>query len=204
MDHQNQTITPASGLTVAVQAGGRSSRMGTDKSFVRFHGRPLIEVVLERVAGLGEETILITNKPEDYAYLDVPMFGDIYQDCGPLGGIYTAIHHTRHTNTLVVACDMPWLNRDLLAYMISIRDTADVVVPRWDKYPEPLHAIYSKACLDPIERNLQAQQLKITGFFGRVSVNFVERDVISQFDPDGRSFANVNTPDDLRDQTAVS
>ncbi len=190
------------GVTVAIQAGGKSSRMGTDKSFVLFQGRPLIEVVIERVAGLGAETILVTNKPDDYRHLGLPMVGDRYPDLGPLGGIHTAIYHAGQPYILVVACDMPWLNRDLLTYMIGIRDSADIVVPRWDKFPEPLHAIYSKACLEPIQHNLDAQQLKITGFFGRVSVNFVDRDTISRFDPDGRSFANVNTPDDLRDQQA--
>ena len=76
--------------------------------------------------------------------------------------------------------------------------TADVVVPRWQKHPEPLHAIYSKACLAPIETNLKAHRLKIAGFFDQVKVHFVERETIARFDPDGRSFANVNTPEDLR------
>jgi molybdopterin-guanine dinucleotide biosynthesis protein A len=125
------------------------------------------------------------------------MFSDVYPDHGSLGGIFTAVHYAAHPYTLVVACDMPWLNRPLLNYMISLRETADVVVPRWQKYPEPLHAVYSKACLAPIEENLQAQRLKITGFFGRVAVHFLERETIARFDRHGRSFANVNTPQDL-------
>ncbi|MBK8984525.1 MAG: molybdenum cofactor guanylyltransferase [Chloroflexi bacterium] len=183
--------------TVAIMAGGKSSRMGRDKSFVLFQGRPLIEVVIERVAGLGAETILITNKPADYAHLGLPMFSDVYPDCGPLGGIYTAVHHASHAYTLVVACDMPWLNRDLLQYQIGLRQQADVIVPRWDKFPEPLHAVYSRACLAPIETNLRAQMFKITSFFGRVTVRFVEREAIERLDANGRSFANLNTPEDL-------
>jgi molybdopterin-guanine dinucleotide biosynthesis protein A len=183
--------------TVAILAGGKSSRMGRDKSFVLFQGRPMIEGVKERVSGLGDELILITNKPTEYAHLGLPMFSDVYPDHGSLGGIFTAVHYAAHPYTLVVACDMPWLNRPLLNYMISLRETADVVVPRWQKYPEPLHAVYSKACLAPIEENLQAQRLKITGFFGRVAVHFLERETIARFDPLGRSFANVNTPEDL-------
>ncbi len=189
-------------LTIAIQAGGKSSRMGVDKSFVPFLGRPMIEVVRDRVAGLGDEVILITNNPEPYAYLDLPMFGDIYPESGPLGGIYTAIHHASHPHTLVVACDMPWLNRPLLEYMVGLRETADIIVPRWEKFPEPLHAIYSKACLEPIREKLEAQQLKITAFFGRVRLRFVDRPEIERFDPEGRSFANVNTPDDLAKQGA--
>ena len=170
-------------LTIAIQAGGKSSRMGTDKSFVPFLGRPMIEVVLERVAGLGDELIIVTNKPDDYAYLGLPIFGDDYPDTGPLGGIYTAVNHARYERTLVVACDMPWLNRPLLAYMVGLREAADVVVPRWDKFEK-----------------LEAGVLKITAFYGRVSLRFVEREEIARFDPEGRSFVNVNTPDDLAAQ----
>ena len=187
-------------LSIAIQAGGKSSRMGTDKSFVPFLGRPLIEVVRERVEGLGDELMIVTNKPDAYAYLGLPMFGDDYPDTGPLGGIHTAVRHGRHEHTLVVACDMPWLNRPLLEYMIGLRETADVVVPRWEKFPEPLHAIYSKACLEPMREKLEAGMLKITAFYGRVSLRFVEREEIARFDPEGRSFVNVNTPDDLAAQ----
>ncbi|MBK8905921.1 MAG: molybdenum cofactor guanylyltransferase [Anaerolineaceae bacterium] len=186
-------------LTVAIMAGGKSSRMGTDKSFVLFEGRPMIEVVRDTVAGLGDETLLITNKPAEYEQLHLPMVGDMYPDHGPLGGIFTAVHAATHPHTLVVACDMPWLNRPLLEYMIGLRQTADIIVPRWEKFPEPLHAIYSKTCLDPIEAKLKAQQLKITGFFGQVDVRFVERDEIERFDVDGRSFANINSPEDLEE-----
>lgn len=184
--------------TVAILAGGKSSRMGTDKSFVLFQGRPMIELVLERVHGLGDETILITNKPEAYAHLGVPMYSDVYLDHGSLGGIFTAVHYASHPYTLIVACDMPWLNRPLLAYMVALRETADIVVPRWEQYPEPLHAIYHKNCLPAIEENLKAGRLKITGFFGRVAVRFVERQEIEQFDENGRSFANLNTPEELQ------
>ncbi len=184
-------------LTVALQAGGKSSRMGRDKSFVPFQGRPMIEWVMERVAGLGRETILVTNKPDEYAQLGLPMVGDILPDKGPLGGIYTAIERASLPHVLIVACDMPWLNRPLLNHMISLRNEADVIVPRWDRFPEPLHAVYSKHCLGPIKKRLAADQLKITGFFGQVDVRFVDRDEIARFDPVGRSFANINTPDDL-------
>ncbi len=188
------------GLTVAIMAGGKSSRMGTDKSFVPFAGQPLIERVCDRVQGLGDELLLITNKPNDYTHLGLPMFTDEIPGCGPLGGIYTAVYRASNPHTLVVACDMPWLNQDLLRYMIGLRETADVVVPRWEKYPEPLHAIYSKACLAPIQEKLSGGQLKITGFFGQVAVRFVEREEIARWDRNGRSFTNVNTPDDINNE----
>lgn len=187
------------GLTVAILAGGKSSRMGTDKSFVNYRGRPLIEIVKEQVAGLGDELILVTNTPDAYAHLGLPMVGDLYPDHGSLGGIFTAVSSASNLHTLVVACDMPWLSRPLLAHMISKRQSADVIVPRWHKFPEPLHAIYSKRCLEPIESNLRNQRLKIIRFFSEVEVHFVEEEVIARFDPGGRSFANINTLQDLSD-----
>ncbi len=187
-------------LTVAIQAGGKSSRMGRDKSFVLFQGRPLIEVVRAAVEGLGDELILVTNKPDAYAHLGLPMVSDLYPETGPLGGIYTALHHAAHPHVLTVACDMPWLNRPLLAYMAGLRGTADVIVPRWDKFPEPLHAVYSQACLEPIRDKLEAQMYKITAFYGRVAVRFLDRAEIERFDPDGRSFVNVNTAQDLAEE----
>ena len=184
-------------VTIAIQAGGKSSRMGTDKSFVMFNGRAMIEIVLEKVADLGSEIILITNKPDNYRQLGVPLYPDILPEKGPLGGIYTAVAKAQNPHTLIVACDMPWLNRDLLEYQIGLRNEADIIVPRWQKFPEPLHAIYNKACLPAIEENLEADRLKITSFFGKVTVRFVERAEIKQYDSDGRCFRNVNTPADL-------
>jgi molybdopterin-guanine dinucleotide biosynthesis protein A len=185
------------GVSIVIQAGGKSTRMGQDKSFVPFEGRPMIEVVRDHVAGLGQELLIVTNNPAPYAYLNLPLVGDVLPDMGPLGGIYTALRAASQPYVLVVACDMPWLNRNLLAHLITLRETADVIVPRWTKFPEPLHAVYSKACLEPIERHLQAGNLKITRFFGEVTVRFVDREEIERFDKDGRSFTNINSPDDL-------
>jgi molybdopterin-guanine dinucleotide biosynthesis protein A len=158
----------------------------------------MIEIVIDAVKGLGSELILITNNPQPYGYLKLPIFADIYPNRGPLGGIYTALTCAQNAHILIVACDMPMLNRALLDYMIELRDKAEVIVPRWGKYPEPLHAIYNKQCSGPIEEQIKAGQLKITGFFKDVSVRFVKRDEIEQFDKEGLSFSNVNTPDELK------
>lgn len=185
------------GVTVAIQAGGKSSRMGRDKAFVELNGRPLIEIVRDTVQDLGDELILISNKPDAYAHLGLPMFADLYPDHGPLGGIYTAVSQAAHPHVLVVACDMPWLSRPLLTYMLSCRTTADIIIPRWGKFPEPLHAIYNKTCLPAIQNNLENGHLKITGFFNQVQVRFIDQEVVKQFDENGRSFININTPEDL-------
>jgi len=187
-------------LTVAIMAGGKSSRMGRDKSFVELMGKPMIEHLMSRAAALGQrETILITNRPADYAPLGLPMFGDVLPEKGSLGGIYTAIHHSQNPYTLVIACDMPFVNPALLRHMIGLGEDGqfDVIVPRVDGYPEGLHAIYSKACLAPIRQRLDADKLKVIGFYDAVRVRALDEVEWQRFDPQGLSFFNVNTPDEL-------
>ena len=184
-------------LTIAILAGGRSSRMGTDKAFVRVLGRPLIEEILSQSAGLGMESLIITNRPAEYAYLGVPLFGDVLPDKGPLGGLYTALHSATRPHVLCIACDMPFVVRPLLDYLISLIPEGDAVVPRLAGEAEPFRAIYSRACLAPIRAALDAGRMRMISFFPDVRVRFVNEAEIDQFDPQHLSFFNVNTPDDL-------
>lgn len=187
-------------FTVAILAGGKSSRMGTDKAFADLMGRPMIEHTLSGVAGLGQtETILITNRPADYARLNLPMIGDILPGKGSLGGVYTAIARSIGSHTLVLGCDMPFVSPALLRHMVELsRDEAfDAIVPRSRGYPEALHAIYSRACLAPIRERLEAHQLKVTDIFECVRVRYMDEAEYQALDPKGLSFFNVNTPDDL-------
>lgn len=174
--------------------------MGTDKSFVELLGKPMIEHLVERVRDLGQdETILVTNRPAEYAYLRLSMHHDVLPDKGSLGGIYTAITYSRNSYTLVIACDMPFVNPDLLRHMMELSedDEYDVIVPRSEGYPEGLHAIYSKACAQPIRKRLEADRLKVMGFYKDVRVRYLDEPEYQPFDPKGLSFFNVNTPQDL-------
>ena len=185
-------------ITVAIMAGGKSSRMGTDKAFVPIFGKPMVEHVLSKVNNLADEKLIIANDAEQYSYLGLPVHSDIYPNLGPLAGLHTALTNASNPYTLVVACDMPWLNKQLLEHLLSLRTMADVIVPRWDKFPEPLHAVYSKTCLEHIEQNLKLGILKMISFYSSVSVRFVNRDEIQRYDSSGQSFANINSPQDLR------
>jgi len=184
-------------LTVAILAGGKSSRMGTDKSFVRVLGRPLVEDVLAHVAGIGAEIIIVTNRPEDYRYLGLPLFTDVLPDKGALGGIYTALYSSSQPHTLCVACDMPFVVRPLLDYLISLIPEGDAIVPRLNGEAEPFRAIYSQVCLGPIRAALDAGKMRVISFFPDVRVRFVDEPEIDRFDPQHLSFFNVNTPEDL-------
>ena len=184
-------------LSLAILAGGRSSRMGADKSFVRVLGRPLIEDILAQTAGLADETLVVTNRPDDYAYLGVPLFGDVLPDKGALGGLYSALHSATRRHVLCIACDMPFVVRPLLEYLISLRSEADAIVPRLAGEAEPFRAVYARDCLGAIRAALDAGRMRVISFFSDVRVRFVEADEIERYDPRHLSFFNVNTPEDL-------
>ena len=191
--------TPVSSFSLAIIAGGQSRRMGRDKAFVHLAGKPLIEHVITRSADLGQaETILITNKPAQFAHLGLPMYRDILPNKGSLGGIYTALVQAQSPDVLVLACDMPFVSTDLLRYMADqIRAKTDIVVPRVDGYPQGLHAIYKKTCIAPIENQLAADRLKIIRFYDQMRVRYLDETEYAPFDPLGRCFANLNTPAEL-------
>ncbi len=186
-------------FSLAIIAGGQSRRMGRDKAFVDIGGKALIEHVIERGADLGQtETILIANKPADYKHLRLPMYCDALPDKGSLGGIYTALIEAASEYVLVLACDMPFINRELLRFMIAQIDAdIDIIVPRVDGYPQALHAIYSKTCIAPIRAQLAANRLKIIRFYDKMRLRYLDEAEYAEFDPAGRSFANLNTPEEL-------
>lgn len=185
-------------VSVAILAGGLSSRMGTNKAFVKVGGQPIIERIIERVKGLGDEIVIIANNTDPYKHLGLPIRSDLIPGKASLGGLYTALASTQADYTLVLSCDHPFLNPDLLRYLIDLRDGYDVVAPlSADGYLQALHAVYSKACLEPIHKRLEANQLKIISFFPDVRVRKVTISEIEQFDPQHLSLINVNRPEDL-------
>lgn len=181
---------------MAILAGGQSRRMGQNKAFLPVGGRPVIERVLERVGSLSDDVTLVTNSPDTYRHLGCRMVGDVYPGKGSLGGIYTAVHAAGYTHCLVVACDMPFLNIDLLCHLFKLASGFDVVVPRVEGFPETMHAVYGKGCLKTIERCILEDQLKIVAFLDHVRVRYLERDEVARFDPTFRSFLNMNSPED--------
>lgn len=184
-------------VSIAILAGGQSRRMGTDKSFVAVDGKPMVERVLGQVQTLDLPIFIITNQPDHYRYLQLPIFTDVITHKGSLGGLYSALYYSKTPYTLCVACDMPFLVPELLRHIIQIRHEYDAVVPEVNRYLQPLHAVYSAACMKPLYEQLQNNNLAIYDLFHRLNTRIVSQSALMQFDPDLRSFINVNTPDDL-------
>ena len=189
-------------LTLAVQAGGESLRMGQDKALALFRGRPLILRVLERLAGLADETLVTTNHPENLrSVLGLPLIPDLLPGHGALGGLYTALSAARHPLVAVVACDMPFANAGLLAAERDWleADLADLVVPRTPLGTEPFHAVYRReTCLPLILEALQRGHRRVDSWFGQARVRYVSPEDIAPFDPGGLAFRNINTPEELK------
>lgn len=184
-------------ITIAILAGGHSERMGTDKSFVMLRGQPLIQHVIDRVAALALPTILIANDRARYQGFGLPVFSDVLENKGSLGGIYTALSASQTEAVLCVACDMPFLNADLLRYLISLLQDVDAVVPQVDDRPQGLHTIYHRACLPTMRQALERHQLKVGGYLWQMRVRYVAESDLRRYDPDLKSLTNINTREDL-------
>ncbi len=190
--------------TVAIQAGGQSSRMGQDKGLALLEGRMLIEHVLEAVEGLCDDLIVTTNNPAQYAMLGLRTVPDIVPGAGSLPGLQTALTAATGDYVLVVGCDMPFLNKELLHYQLqqAFDLHPDIVLPRWDNRPQPFHAVYHRVhCLEAIEKSVTQRKQRMDSFHTNLLIREIRANEVTRFDPDGRTFFNVNTPADL--STAV-
>jgi len=187
-------------LTVCIQAGGQSSRMGEDKALKTFLERPLIQRVIDRLLPIADEIILTTNHPEEYTFLDLPLFSDLKPGRGALGGLYTAIASATHPFVAVVACDMPFASATFFeaATKLMVEDEVDVVIAKTDEGYEPLHAVYRReTCLPAIEAAIDADQWKVIAWFPQVKVRLLTPEEVKRYDPSGLAFWNVNTPEEF-------
>ena len=187
-------------VTSIILAGGKNLRLGRSKALETIGGKSLIECVIERLRPLTSQILIVTSREQ----LDLPVTGkaeilvDLYPGKGPLGGIYTGLLASRTSHSIVVACDMPFLNTELLRYMIELADDFDAVVPRLGKeMVEPLHAIYSKSCLDNMKTQLERNQLEINPLLNTVHVRYVERAECQRLDAQLLSFFNINYQSEL-------
>ena len=180
-----------------VLAGGQSRRFVRNKALAEVDGHALIERVVGVLERLFPQVILITNTPDAYAHLGLSMFSDIIPGLGPIGGIYTALVHLPTPYGFIVACDMPFLNLQLIRYQVSLREGYAIVAPRRDWRIEPLHTLYSRSCLKPFQEAVERGERQIIRFYDKVRVRYVDEEELRQWDPDCRSLANINTPEDI-------
>jgi len=184
--------------SLIILAGGESRRMGFQKPLLLVNRRNLIEIVIERLKDLFSE-IIVGGKGEQRIYGKEFIFvEDLYDRRSPLVGIYSGLKASKNQLNFVVACDMPFVNRNLVKYMLKIAGDYDVVVPVVRGYFEPLHTVYTKNTVNVIEEEIERGNLKVTSFYDRVNVKEIPEKIVRKYDPELMSFINLNTPKDLK------
>ena len=197
----SESANTVSDVTAVILAGGMSRRLGRNKALEPFQGEPLIHRVIGKMGRVASNIIVVANDVERVAELDlspdvIPVI-DEYPGKGSLGGIYTGLNAAPTEWAVFCACDMPFPSPRLYRALLSNREANDAVVPVVDGRPEPIHAAYSRACLEAIREKLVADRLKISGFFDDVRVCYFTEDKVREIDPDLLSFFNINTQKDL-------
>ncbi len=185
---------PISGI---ILCGGKSTRMGQNKAFAEVDGVPIVSRIYHLFNELFQEVIIVTNQADFFRNFDSKIFHDLVPNKGALGGLYTGIFYATFQYSFCVACDMPFIQKSLVNYLIKNMQDHDVVVPRTRDGLQPLHAIYSKNCLAPMRKTFGGGNCKVTDFYGMVRVKIVEEDEFLSLDPFRRSFININTPEEL-------
>ena len=185
-------ILPITGLIVA---GGKSSRMGRDKALIPFDGRPLLAVIGEKLSLVCKEVIVIGPPERKDLIPGAQVIQDVHTEAGPLAGIHAGLNAANSYWSLVVACDMPFLNIELMHYLASITEGYDIVLPRYDGHTHQLHALYSKKCISYIENQIENKDYKIDRFFSKLKVRYVDEPELREHDSELKSFFNLNTPE---------
>lgn len=183
--------------TGVILAGGENRRMPTPKAFITIEGEKIIERSLRTMKRLFGQIFIVTDKPADFVYLGVPLLGDVYNVRGPMTGIITAMICSSQQWVFVAACDMPFLQEDLIRYTASQRKGCDAVIPLLNGKVEPLFAFYSMSLLPTMEEAVRSGSTGLKDFLKRKRVKYFSENTIREIDPALRSFVNVNTPEDL-------
>ncbi len=185
--------------TGVILAGGLNTRFGGQpKALLEIGGRRILDRVLDAFNQVFERVLLVTNDPLRYLARDLQMVTDIHPVRSSLAGLHAGLFYVRTPFAFFSACDTPFLRPELIrAVLEQVRPDVDAVVPRIATGSEPLSAVYARRCLDPIQRQLTAGDLKIDRFFSKMRVCWVSEDRLRAVDPHLASFINVNTPEDL-------
>ncbi len=205
-----------------ILAGGENKRMPVLKAFIEVQGQKIIERNLKIMEQFFKQIFIVTNQPEAYSYLGIPLLGDTYNIRSPITGIFTSLLNSSNHWVFISACDMPFISKQIIRYMDSQKSNFDAVVPksplppftkgrnlgtnrpRWvvprgvrGDYIEPLLAFYSKRLLGSMEKVILTEKRGIKDFLKNKKVKYITSKEIKKIDPEAKSFINLNTPEDI-------
>jgi molybdopterin-guanine dinucleotide biosynthesis protein A len=181
-----------------ILAGGRSSRMGRDKTLIHFNNETLIERTIEKISGIADEIIIASNNTAKYNLAGCVEVPDIYPGLGPLAGMHAGLKAAKYQHSFIVSSDMPFFTAELVKYLLKHREGYDAVVPNARGHWEPLCAVYSRSCITPIERCLQAGVRQVFQLYSQVKVLKIEESELKLAGDLDELFYNLNTPEDLK------
>lgn len=180
-----------------VVAGGRSRRMGRDKALLPWSGSTLLDLAVARLRTCCREVAILCGPQRRYEDRGVPVAPDLVRGKGPIGALLTGLSRLAGEPGVFLAVDLPNVPAPLLAHLLTLVPGHDVVVPVSARGPEPLCAVYSPACLEPVRSRIEAAELKMTGFWPAVRVREVPEDELRRYGDPSILFRNVNSPSDL-------
>jgi molybdopterin-guanine dinucleotide biosynthesis protein A len=187
-------------MTAALLSGGRGKRFPYPKGLIDIGGNKLIEINLNLLSDLAEDVFISTNTPELYFHMGFPVVGDLVSPSGPMSGIFSVLFSSEAPEVFVTACDMPYIKKELMTYIIKNR-AAQATVPVFRGRPEPMLAVYSRELLNIMEELIREGKSSLTHMLDEVDVNYIEEEDIRKIDREGRSFININTPEDYERET---
>ena len=183
-------------ITGVILVGGKSRRMRQDKAFLQMAGKPLFERVLEVFRESFDRLVLVGDRAERFDGYGLPVLPDIYPGSA-LGGLYTGLYHSETEHIFVGSCDLPFPNQAVVRYLCSLKSGFDAVVPTLEYGFEPLFALYAKRCLGPMRELLESGNFCAYDYYPQIQVRYVQGEELARLDRDGRSFVNVNTPEEF-------
>jgi len=184
-------------MNALILAGGENKRLPMIKGFLEIDGKRIIESNIDVLDKIFDKVIISTNNPELYFYLGRPMVGDTMGHRGPMTGILSALNIPEISEIFVTACDMPFISSELIRSIVAQWDTRwDAVIPVFDKEPQPLLGIYSQHIAQNMEKSIKNGKRSLRKFLEGIHVLYINEKAIRRIDRYGKSFININTPED--------
>lgn len=186
--------------TGVILAGGKSSRMGTNKSFLKIGNQTIIERIVDLMNSIFSEVILITNSPEEYKFLNLPLFEDIYRWKGPLAGIHSALVHSTTEKIFVLSCDVPLMSKEMIQYIVEYKSDKPIIFCEAAGHYQPLVGVYSKVILNEVENFISTTEVSNKSFhhfLKNVEAEIIHPEKLSFYKDE--LFFNVNRPEDFEE-----
>jgi molybdenum cofactor guanylyltransferase len=181
-------------VTAFILAGGKSSRMGTDKGLMLFDGAPMITHVINAVSSMFQNVVIITNNNE-YHKFGLPTITDIYKEVGPIGGLTTGLQSSKTEWNFFVACDMPFIKSTVIQYLLDNRNVYDAIIPFYQNLPEPLCALYNRKLVSIFESCIAEKDYKIQNTYNKLNYKKVE--LPAAYFSESNPFLNINSLKDF-------